>query len=219
MAEVELVEMIKTLHERLNELYAIDSNWRQWGAWPIDVTGSVLHKGATEEEIAEAERKCGHSFPPSYRRFLQLHSAWEHFWGDFTLIGTGRPDVSRASAEIAECAEEQTIKLQKKLSTAFSPDGITAWESEQARFMYLANHLVIGTNFSGALWVYDAYSRRSDGEMTLRHWDISYGAQAPEFATFRDFLEWASSEAQERLRHTREAIENPNESTDDDDDN
>lgn len=62
MAEVELVEMIKTLHERLNELYAIDSNWRQWGAWPIDVTGSVLHKGATEEEIARQSESAAIHF-------------------------------------------------------------------------------------------------------------------------------------------------------------
>lgn len=214
----DVADKVRSLHKCLNELYAIDSNWRAWGEWPDEVTGSILHRAATAAEISAAEGKFGHRFPPSFVEFLQLHSAWEHFWGDFTLVGTGPAGTEPAIAKIVEYAGEQTADLQKELGNDFSAQGIRAWEAEQERFIHLADQLVIGTDFSGALWVFDTGSRRADGEMTLKSWDISYGAQEPEFANFGEFLDWAMFEAEDRLHQTREAIENPTESTDDDDD-
>ncbi|MEZ4360754.1 MAG: SMI1/KNR4 family protein [Kofleriaceae bacterium] len=56
----------------------MDPNWKVRGAWPEGEHGSILHLPATEAEIAEAERRMGHAFPPSYRAFLALHRGWQN---------------------------------------------------------------------------------------------------------------------------------------------
>ncbi|MBC8871647.1 MAG: SMI1/KNR4 family protein [Planctomycetes bacterium] len=202
----ELLSKVDTLHAALNQIYALDSNWRNSGGWPSDVEGSTLHGGASSETIAEAESRFGHEFPPSYKEFLKSHCSWEHFWGDFTLIGTGPPETQDAQDEIDENMEYQTSRLRRKLGDDFSAAAVATWESEEERHLYLANHLVIGTNFSGAHWVYDTRTRRKDGELTLVHWDISYGAQEPSFSTFYEFLEWALSVVVERLEWTKQEV-------------
>ena len=206
---------IDMLHATLNQIYALDSNWRNSGGWSSDVEGSTLHAGATSEEIAEAESRFGHELPSSYKEFLHLHRAWEHFWGDFTLIGIGTPETQDAQDEIIENTEDQISDLQRKLGDDFSATGVAAWETEEERNLYLANHLVIGTDFSGAHWVYDTTTRRKDGELTLVHWDISYGAQEPNFATFYEFLDWALSEAVGRLEWTKQEVAKAKEEQDD----
>jgi len=217
-AKTDLAMNVRSLHERLNELYALDTSWKEYGSWPEGVHGSILHPPAREREIAEAERRLGVPFPPSYRTFLLLHRAWEHFWADVTLIGTGGVETERARAKVDEYVSEQTGDLRKRLGENFTANGIAAWEAKEKRFIYLANQLVIGTDFAGVLWVYDTRSRRSDGEMTLTQWDISYGAQEPEFSTFGEFIQWARSEVENRIQLTREALANPRPATGDDDD-
>jgi hypothetical protein len=206
------------LHATLNRLYALDSNWRNVGEWSNDVEGSTLHAGASSEEIAEAESRFGHEFPPSYKEFLHLQGAWEHFWGDFTLIGIGPPATQAAQDKIVEYTEDQVSDLQRKLVDDISMAAVAAWEAEEERNLYLANHLVIGTNFSGDLWVYDTTTRHKDGELTLVYWDISYGAQEPNFPTFYEFLDWALSEAVARLEWTQQAVANPKAEQDEEED-
>jgi hypothetical protein len=217
----ELRRKIDMLHATLNQLYALDSNWRNVGGWASDVEGSTLHTGASSEEIAEAESRFGHEFPPSYKEFLHLHGAWEHFWGDFTLIGISppvHPAMQDAQDKIIEYTKDQVSDLQRKLGDDFSATAVSAWETEEERNLYLANHLVIGTDFSGALWVYDTRTRRKDGELTLRFWEISYGAQEPNFSTFYEFLDWALSEAVARLEWTQQAVANPKAQKDEEED-
>jgi cell wall assembly regulator SMI1 len=199
----DLKSKIDTLHGKLNEFYALDRSWREVGKWPDDVNGSVLHPGASDDEIARAEAQFGHRFPPSYRECVKLHSAWEHFWGDFTLIGTAPPATQKPLEEIAENIEYQTSKLKNKFGDNFSPAAISTWESEEPRNLYLANHLVIATNFRGFHWVFDTRTRRANDEMKLVYWNISYGAQEPTFERFQDFLDWAIGEVDFRLEHLK----------------
>ena len=217
-SKTDVAAKVRSLHDALNELYAVNPSWRARNRWPEEVTGSILHPAASEREIAAAEQRLGLAFPPSYREFLSLHRSWEHFWADFTLIGTGDSETERARAEVEEYVTEQAEDLRKKLGKGFTPEGIAAWEAKEKRFIYLANQLVIGANFAGDLWVYDTRSRRPDGEMTLTQWDISYGAQEPEFSTFGEFMEWARSEVENRIQQTREALANPRQHAEDDDD-
>jgi hypothetical protein len=194
-----LKSKVDALHAALNELYALDDSWRTLGKWPEGVRGAVLHDRASDDEIARAEVRFGHKFPPSYEDFLRLHSAWEHFWADFTLIGTGRPATQKAQDEIAENIREQTSKLQEKFGGSLSAEAIAGWESKEERNLYLANHLVIGTDFSGAHWVFDTRTRTSNQEMKLTFWDISYGAQDPTFDRFDELLDFAIGEVTFRL--------------------
>jgi hypothetical protein len=211
----ELRSKVETLHATLNQIYALDSNWRNWGEWPSDVEGSTLCVGASSDAIAEAESRFGHEFPPSYKEFLKLHCCWKHLWGDFTLIGTGPPETQEARDNIAETIEYQTSRLRRRLGDGFSATAVSAWESQEERNLYLANHLVIGTNFSGAHWVYDTRTRRKDGELTLVYWNISYGAQKPTFPTLYEFLDWALSEAMARLEWTKQDVAKAKERQDD----
>lgn len=203
MAEHDLKSKIDTLHDKLNELYALDDSWRALGEWPDDVRGSVLHPGASDDEIAQAEARFGHKFPPSYKEFLKLHSAWEHFWGDFTVIGTAPPPTEQAQEETAENVEYQTSKLKNKFGKDLPPAAVTAWESEEPRNLCLANHLVIATDFRGAHRVFDTRTRAGNHEMKLVLWDISYGAQDPVFDTFYDFVDWAIGQVDFRLAHLK----------------
>ena len=200
---VDMKSTIDALHGKLNELYAVDGSWREVGEWPQDVPGSILHAGASEAEIAQAETRFGHPFPPSYQEFLGLCSAWEHFWGDFTLVGTVPPAVESAQDEITENIEYQTKKLKAKFGAPVSESAVTSWQSEEPRNLYLANHLVIATNLSGFHWVYDTRTRDAKGEMKLVYWNISYGAQDPTFTNFQDFLSWAVSQVDFRLEHIK----------------
>lgn len=201
----ELRSKIDTLHGKLNEFYALDDSWRELGDWPEGVTGSVLHPPASEEEIAQAEIREGHKFPPSYKRFLRLHSAWEHFWGDFTIVGTCPPAVRAKQDEIAENIEYQTQKLKRRFGDAFSPEAIKTWESEEARNLFLANSIVIATDVSGAHWVFDTRTDVSGQEPKLTMWNISYGAQEPTFKKFEEFIDFAIGEVDFRLNN----IKNP----------
>jgi len=197
----ELKAKIESLHGKLNEFYALDSSWRKLGKWPKDVTGSVLHPAASEDEIAEAEKRFGHTFPPSYKAFLRLHSGWEHFWGDTTLIGTGRPATKKAQDKIAEYVEHQAGRLKERFGHTPTKSEVKAWEAEEDRYLCLANHLILGTDFSGAVWVYDTRTIGRDKEMKLVFWEISYGAQDPTFDRFDAFLDFAIGEVDFRLEN------------------
>jgi len=210
-------ELVAGLHAALDKLYALDSNWRDLGAWSEDTTGSHLLDGATEAEIAAAEARLGQAFPPSYREFLRRHAGWEHFWGDDTLVGTARDETRRAQDEIAENVAEQTADLKRHLGE-LTAEAVSAWEAEAEDHLHLASHLVIATDFGGEHWVYDLRTRRADGEMTIVKWTIDSGVQEePKFQTFLEFLEWNRDEVVGRLAWTVERIANPSKAGEDDD--
>ena len=213
-------EVISRLHATLNTLYLLDGSWRTLGDWPDATTGSQLSSGASEDELLATERALGHALPPSYKAFLRRHAGWEHFWGDFTLVGTGREQVRRALDEIAETTDEQTSDLRRTLGDGVAAGGVAAWEAKEARHLYLASHLVIATNFGGEHWVYDTRTRRADGELTLVNWTLDYGAQEPMFQTFLEFLEWTCSEVAARVTWLEARQANPStaDAGDDDDD-
>jgi len=211
-------ELVAGIHDALDKLYALDSSWRDLGAWSEDTTGSRLLDAATEAEIAAAEARLGQAFPPSYREFLRRHAGWEHFWGDDTLVGTGRDETRRAQDEIAENVAEQAADLKRHLGE-LTAEAISAWEQEAEDHLHLASHLVIATDFGGEHWVYDLRTRRPDGEMTIVKWTIDSGVQEePKLQTFLEFLEWNRNEVVARLAWTEERIANPSKAGEDDDD-
>src|SRR3954464_7789704 len=136
MSPEELKAKIDLLHSRLNEYYELDDSWRTIGEWPEGENGSILHPPATEEEIAQAEARFGHKFPPSYKEFLRLHSGWEHCWGNDTVVGTGRAATQRAQDKIAEYIRWH-IDLLRKRSVDESPAATKAWEAAAEKNLYL----------------------------------------------------------------------------------
>jgi hypothetical protein len=201
--ENDLKSKIDTLHGKLNEMYSLDPSWRQKREWSDGAPGSVLFPAASDDQIRQAEDRAGQTLPPSYKEFLRLHSGWAHFWRNSTLVGTGHPETQKAQDKIAEYIKFQTDSLQDEFPDGFSPEAVAAWEEQDSTNLYLPNHLVIGTNFAGDLWVYDSKTRDTEGEMTLLFWAIDYGAQDPTFNSFPDFVDWAIRQVDFRLEHLK----------------
>src|SRR6187455_975366 len=128
-----LAAMVEKLHSILNQIYSLDSSWRDAGGWSNNVEGSKLHAGASNDAIAQAESHFKQPLPPSYKEFLRLHGAWEHFWGDFTLVGVGAPGTRIAQDKIDEYTQEQQQYLQGKLGGNFSAEVAADWESQAER--------------------------------------------------------------------------------------
>jgi hypothetical protein len=122
----------------------------------------------------------------------------EHCWGNDTFVGTGRTATQRAQDKIAEYIRWQ-IDLLRKRSVDESPAATKAWEAAAERNLYLAHHLVIGTDFRGAAWVFDTRTRDANQEMKLTSWEMSYGAQDPAFQNFYEYLDFAIGEVDFRL--------------------
>lgn len=198
MSPQELRAKIDLIHSKLNEYYELDDSWRTIGEWPAGESGSILLPPASEEEIVQAEVQAGHKFPPSYKEFLRLHSGWKHFWGDDTIVGTGRLETKRAQDKIAEYKKWQ-IDFLREDSAEEWPAAAKSWEAAAHNHLYLPHHLVISTDFRGALFAFDARTRDANQEMKLTFWEISYGAQNPTFTNFYEYLDWALGEVEFRL--------------------
>jgi hypothetical protein len=198
MSPTELKAKIELIHAKLNEYYALDDSWKSIGEWPESESGSILLPPATEDEIVQAEVRAGHKFPPSYKEFLRLHSGWKHFWGDDTIVGTGRPDTKSAQDKIAEYIKWQ-IDFLREDSAEEWPAAAKTWEAAGRNHLYLSHHLVIATNFRGAVFAFDTRTRDANQEMKLTFWEMSYGAQDPAFQNFYEYLDFAIGEVDFRL--------------------
>jgi len=198
MSPEELKAKIDLLHAKLNEYYDLDDSWRTIGEWPEGERGSILHPPATEEEIRQAEARFGHKFPPSYREFLRLQCGWQHCWGDHTFIGTARPGTKKAQEKIVGDVKWQ-IDFLREDSQEEWPAAAASWEAADESNLYLPHHLVIATDFRGALWVFDTRTRDATQEMKLTFWEKSYGAQDPTFKDFHEYLDFAIGEVEFRL--------------------
>jgi cell wall assembly regulator SMI1 len=189
MSPEELKAKIDLLHSRLNEHYELDDSWRTIGQWPEGEHGSILHPPATEEEIAQAEARFGHKFPPSSQAFLRLHSGWEHCWGN---LRWSEPLVLELNARRTRLPSiKWQIDVLRKRSVDESPAATKAWEAADEANLYLAHHLVVATNFRGAAYVFDTRTRDANQEMKLTYWEMSYGAQDPVFQNFYEYLDFA----------------------------
>lgn len=195
-ATLALDELIDRLADKLNRIYAQDCTWKERAHWPKNHNGTILPPPATEAQISGLERKIGRTLPTSYRQFLRRHNGWEHFWGDFTLIGATGHHTERVFAEV-----EEYVETQREEDVAdFTEEQIAEWEAANVRNLFLANHITFGSNFGGELWVFDTRTRRPDGEMAVAYWTLEYGVwQENRHEDFITFLRWASAMADDAL--------------------
>ena len=121
----------------------------------------------------------------------------EHCWGDETFVGTGRAATQRAQDKIAEYTKWQIDVLRRR--SVESSAATKAWEATDENNLYLAHHLVIATDFRGAVWVFDTRTRDANQEMKLTSWEMSYGAQEPAVQNFYEYLDFAIGEVEFRL--------------------
>jgi hypothetical protein len=189
-----MIPLIAKLEAQLSEIYELDCFMAKRAKAGRRASATVLHGPATRESIDAREAGLGFRLPPSYREFLLLHNGWEHFWLNFTLSG-----VTGKHTECVRLKTKETIQWQCEALARQgyeSPKDIEAWQKKARRNLFLANHFVIGTTFSGQFYVYDRRSQGRNGEMSLYYWTIEYGAWETDCTPdFHSFLKRISREA------------------------
>ena len=84
-----------------NENTLNNAVWEETEFDPDNPPKTILHEGATEQEIAELEKKIGHELPEDYKTFLSLTNGMESYWNGFygqpRLLRTDEVHVMDAS--------------------------------------------------------------------------------------------------------------------------
>lgn len=149
--------------------------------------------------LAEFMKKKGKMLPPSYIRFLRQHNGWKGYAGGFTLMGvTGRhtADARRDIKETIELFEDGWAAQYGKPTE----ESIAAFEARSRdEAVYVGRLVSFGTDFNGALLLFDNRRRRRDGEMDVLLWDSSGPSRR-----YRAFGSMLESDLKEIRRETRQ---------------
>ncbi|KAF2203072.1 hypothetical protein GQ43DRAFT_470301 [Delitschia confertaspora ATCC 74209] len=83
---------LKDLVKMCDENTIQNAVWEETDYDPEEPPKTILHKGATKEQIAELEKRLEHDLPDDYKEFLSLtngiESYWNGFFGEPRLLGT-----------------------------------------------------------------------------------------------------------------------------------
>lgn len=77
---------------------------------------------ASEQEIADAEKRLGFRLPEQYRSFLQYANGWQYFYQDVNIFGTGEllaGELHDEAEELLEVAKEVLPPLEYDLDCFF----------------------------------------------------------------------------------------------------
>lgn len=77
---------------------------------------------ASEQEIADAEKRLGFRLPEQYRSFLQYANGWQYFYQDVNIFGTGEllvGELHDQAEELLEVAKEVLPPLDYDLDCFF----------------------------------------------------------------------------------------------------
>ena len=92
----------------------------------VDVDGlweySLPELRASEQEIADAEKRLGFRLPEQYRSFLQYANGWQYFYQDVNIFGTGEllaGELHDQAEELLEVAKEVLPPLDYDLDCFF----------------------------------------------------------------------------------------------------
>ncbi len=92
----------------------------------VDVDGlweySLPELRASEQEIADAEKRLGFRLPEQYRSFLQYANGWQYFYQDVNIFGTGEllaGELHDEAEELLEVAKEVLPPLEYDLDCFF----------------------------------------------------------------------------------------------------
>ena len=77
---------------------------------------------ASEQEIADAEKRLGFRLPEQYRSFLHYTNGWQYFYQDVNIFGTGEllaGELHDEAEELLEVAKEVLPPLEYDLDCFF----------------------------------------------------------------------------------------------------
>jgi hypothetical protein len=148
------------------------------GAYHPRVYGSpykgTLHTAPPAAVLSEFLASEGARLPPSYKAFLALHNGWTGYVAGFTLVGvdgghttTARQDIKETLEIVADAWSGERAKQIAEFAAANRGQGL-AEEGPN-----LGDMIPFGTDFNGALLLFDPRTTRPDGEMEVLLYDTS----------------------------------------------
>ncbi|KAF2466329.1 uncharacterized protein BDR25DRAFT_306156 [Lindgomyces ingoldianus] len=107
---------MKTLVNMCNENTLKNAVWEEMDGDPDDPPETILHDGATEEQIARVEAKLGHDLPDDFKEFLTLTNGMDSYWNGFY----GEPKIHGTEAiHVFDASEQQEIWNSASVEIAF----------------------------------------------------------------------------------------------------
>jgi cell wall assembly regulator SMI1 len=168
--------LLETLGEILAEIDRIEEPKRASEPYPP----------AAEDEIAAAEKRLGHAFPPSYRAFLQLHNGWHRFRYDWSVVGVSGPGYVDAHKDIIMYVNIYDKSFRRGIPCP--PDELKEREPKDSTVIYFPDHYPIATNFNGDYLVIDRNRQRDAGEYEIARVELGYSVvkRYPDFMAYVD---------------------------------
>lgn len=116
---------MRDLLNMCNENTLKNAVWEEMDVDPENPPETILHEGATEEEIAGLEKKLGHSLPADYKEFLSLtngmESLWNGFYGEPKLWGTNDVHFTDATKQ-QKAMHDASANIGFYMSMSVKPD-------------------------------------------------------------------------------------------------
>lgn len=159
-----------------------------------------IHGKPSATAIQSFLRRRGKPLPPSYRTFLKTRNGWSGYVGGFTLTGVSGQHTTRARRDIRETLEIFRDAWRAQYGEP-SPEKIAAKEQvSRDEAAYVDDMIPFGTDFNGALLLFDPKSRRRDDEMEVLLWDSSGPSRR-----YRGFVEMLHADRRELKQQILEA--------------
>ena len=116
-----------------------------------------------------------------------MHNGWGGYVNGFTLIGASGKHMSDAHRDIRATLDLflDAWKAQYGQPTPTKIAEVEGWSRDEAA--YIVNMIPFGTDFNGALLLFDPKTHRKDGEVEVLLYDTS--APSKRYRGFVDMLE------------------------------
>jgi hypothetical protein len=158
----------------------------------------ILHAAPGKFALSEFLRKRGAPFPPSYKRFLKMHNGWSGYVAGFTLVGVGGKHTTDARRDIRETLEivADAWKAPRAKPGQGTPAKVVGAGGDDGAAV--VDMIPFGTDFNGALLLFDPRTRRKDGEMEVLLHDTSGPSKR-----YRGFMEMLRGDYREISQDVR----------------
>ena len=156
----------------------------------------TLHSAPPEASLREFLATTGRDLPPSYRAFLQAHNGWSDYVAGFTLVGVDGRHTTEARQDIRETLE---IVAEAWAGVDAVPASGRAVGTTEDHGAAVVEMIPFGTDFNGALLLFDPKTGRADGELEVVLHDTSGPSKR-----YRGFVEMLMEDREEVCRPGRE---------------
>jgi hypothetical protein len=152
----------------------------------------TLHGPPSAPGLSRFLQEEGSQFPASYITFLKHHNGWSGYLSGFTLIGVDGAHTIEARRDIDETIEIIADTWSGERGRQVAEQLVDQPPECPEEGPEVSRMIPFGTDFNGALLLFDTRTRRSDGEMEVLLYDTS--GPSKRFSGFIEMLEKDSEE-------------------------